>query len=440
MSDKLIIDVIDMTEDGKAIGKTDDNFIVFTDSALPGDKVEVKIKKRKKNYAEGITIRTIHSSEFRQENLCITDADCGGCDFTEFKYNAQKELKQNKVNNMLSRISKLDIPVNNIITPKDINNYRNKVILHIDNSKIGYYSKKSNKVINMKNCIINSKIAIEVKLEIEKLFNIFSIHKIDDLMIRNSKDSSEVMIVFISKQSRNIIKDTKEIEKLKVITEKLKNRFENIKSVLLNINDSKGFVLGKRNIILYGNNYITDYINSIMFKISPETFFQINPEITKSMYKKILEYCDLKGDESVYDIYSGIGTISLFLAEKAKSVTGIEIVEQSIKNAIDNARLNNIENVIFEYGKAEDILPKHASQGKQADVIVVDPPRKGCEKAVLEAIINMSPKKVVYVSCNPSTLARDLKILSSSYSIKEVQPFDMFPYTNHVEAVVLLEK
>lgn len=494
MEDIVNLNIVDMTEDGRGIGKTEDNFTVFTDSALPGDKVIARIHKRKKRYAEAETLEITEFSKDRQERLCPTDTECGGCDFMEYKYEAQIKLKQNKVENLLKKFADIELDeskkiVEDIISPNDKFNYRNKAILHLDSKhkRIGYFSKKSHDVIEMEDCLINSRYAVEIKRKISELLNqlnasdlssepsitekskndnkkiynldysaVKSFNSIRDILIRSSKDGSELMLVLIAENrekddsrnkkkcksnasnanNRNIINQ----KSYEFIVENIVNSFPNIKSIILNINDSKKFLLGRESYVLYGNSYITDYIEDLSFKISPETFFQINPEITEKMYAKVLEYCDLKGDEVVYDIYSGIGTISLFLSRNAEKVIGIEVVEKSVLNAMENAEANNIQNAEFEFGKAEVLLPKHSNSGKKADIIVVDPPRKGCEKEVLEAMMDMNPEKIVYVSCNPATLARDLNILSDKYRVEKVQPFDMFPWTNHVETVVKLSK
>lgn len=446
-----------MTEDGRGIGKTEDNFTVFTDSAFPGDKVVAKIYKRKKNFAEAETLEITEFSEYRQDRLCPTDSECGGCDFMEYRYDAQRELKQNKVKNLIERFVNIDTNgdtdiLEEIVSPENTFNYRNKAILHIDHKKnsIGYFSKKTHDVLDMKDCLINSNYSVQIKRALSDLLiqsKPKDAIKIKDVLIRNTKDGSEVMVVLIAGIEKNEKVKNKNHEAyhkayykdtFSFITQNLVSKFPNIKSVVLNINNSKKFLLGKESYVLYGSSYIIDYIEDLSFKISPETFFQVNPEITEKMYSKVLEYCDLKGNEVVYDIYSGIGTISLFLSRKAKEVIGIEIVEKSVLNAIENAKVNNIENADFEYGKAEIILPKHSKSGKKADVIVVDPPRKGCDRAVLESMMEMNPEKIVYVSCNPATLARDLNVLFENYSISKIQPFDMFPWTNHVETVVLL--
>ncbi|MDO5707533.1 MAG: 23S rRNA (uracil(1939)-C(5))-methyltransferase RlmD [Andreesenia angusta] len=425
------LNIVDMTDDGRGIGKTSDGLTVFLDSCLPGDTVKAKIIRRKKNYAEAELLEILSHSNDRIDNNCITPAECGGCDFMEYSYPAQLRLKEKKVKDLLSRISNLDIEIDDIKYSNMKYNYRNKSILHVKNKDIGYFSKNSHNPIDMVNCLINSRISVEIKKEISKLLNRYGIDNIDNILIRNSKNDEEIMVVFITKD-----KKLKNIDK---IVDQLVSKFPNIKSIILNINKDRRRLLGKEDIVIYGRNYINDYIKDLKFKISPETFFQINPEVTEIMYDTVLKYADIKDNDIVYDIYSGIGTISLFLAQKAKKVYGIEVVKKSVDNAKENAKLNNIENVEFLMGKAEEILPKFTNE--KADIIVIDPPRKGCERSVLDAIVKMAPRTVVYVSCNPATLARDLKIMTeNNYSVERVQPLDMFSHTVHVENVVKLTR
>lgn len=429
----VILKIVDMTDDGRGIGKTEENFTVFVDSCLPGDTVEAEIYKRKKNFAEANLVKIISYSEDRIENKCETPSDCGGCDFMEYSYPAQLALKERKVRNLLSRISSIDADINDIKHGESSYNYRNKAVLHVDEDSIGYYSKKSNDTVNMINCLINSRVSVEIKKFLSELIKKYKIRDIENILIRNSKRDKEIMVVFISPKEK--------IKNIDKITEELVNKFPNIKSVMLNVNKNNRFLLGRKSEVLYGRNYIVDYIKDMKFKISPETFFQVNADVTEIMYDTVLKYADLKENDTVFNIYSGIGTISLFLAQKAEKVIGIEYVQKSVENAAENAEINGIENTEFIAGKAEEILPKFDKKGTKADVIVVDPPRKGCDRNVLSAMVNMNPRTIVYVSCNPATFARDLGYLADNgYEVKRVQPLDMFSHTTHVENVALIER
>lgn len=420
----MILNIVDITDDGRGIGKTSDNLTIFVDSCLPGDTVEVEIYKYNKNFAEAKLLKIIEKSTDRIYNKCNTPQECGGCDFISYSYDAQLKLKKKKVENSLMRIAGLqNIKVEDIIFTKNIYNYRNKVSLQVEKDNIGYFSKNTNDIVNMKDCSINSKISIEIKDHIKENIKILRIKGLKKIIIRNCKNDEEIMVVFESS-----IKDNR--EKIRALVESLCKKYPNIKSVLLQINNNEE--------ILYGKGYISDHIKEYKFKISSRTFFQINPYITEIMYEKIVEFLDIKDTDVVCDLYCGIGTITMFLANKAKKVIAIEYFEQSINNAKENAEKNKIDNIEFVCGKAEKIFPKISKKNK-IDKIVLDPPRKGCDKRTIKSIIEVQPQKIVYVSCNPSTLARDLKrFIESGYKLDIVQPLDMFPMTTHVETVVLL--
>lgn len=425
----MILKIVDIAEDGRGIGKTEENYTVFLNGVLPGDKVEAKVVKQKKNYAEGELLNIIDPSKDRIQSSCPISNECGGCDFQEYGYEAQLDYKKRTVERALRNIGGVDFGVENVVHAENVFNYRNKMTLHVNSGKIGYYSKKTHDVIDIEGCKINDLQSLEIKETISEFLKNNGEQNITDVMIRTSRKLGGIMVLLIT--------NGKQVKNRAELIEELTSKYPNIESIVENRhskNKSDEYV----NKVLYGKGYIYDSIKDLKFKVSPETFLQINPEVTELIYDKVVEYADLKGNETVYDIYSGVGTISLVLGGSSKSVIGIESVKKSVENARENAMLNGIENVKFEYGRAEYIFPE---KEEKADVIVVDPPRKGCEKRVLDAMISMSPEKIVYVSCNPSTLARDLKHLSENgYSVKKVQPFDMFSWTTHVETVVLLEK
>lgn len=325
--------------------------------------------------------------------------------------------------------------------------YRNKVQLPIGERDgdivIGFYAPRSHEIINIDTCHIQDEVAdrvVDITRKWIKSHNISIYNEetkrglLRHIMIRRGFKTGDVMVVLVSKQ--------KNVPYIEEFVEDIKTKIPNIKSIVLNINSKDtNVILGEECITLYGQDYITDYIGDFKFNISPLSFFQVNPIQTEVLYNKALEYANLTGEEVVFDAYCGTGTISLFLAQKAKKVYGVEIVPQAIENAIENAKQNNVNNVEFIVGESETIIPKLIEEGIKADVIVVDPPRKGCEKTLLEAIVKSSPKRIVYVSCDPATLARDLAILNElGYKTKEVQPVDMFPQTAHVECVTLMSR
>lgn len=437
------IRIRDIGESGEGIGRID-GFTVFVDKGVPGDLLKVKMIKLKKNYGIGKIVEILEPSEDRVEPPCKYANRCGGCQIQHIDYDAQLRLKKEKVVNVLERIGKLeDVVVKDTIGMDSPFRYRNKaqypVGIYDGNAITGFYQRRSHRLVDIKDCLLQSD-------SDERILNIIRDHvdkyKISvyneetgkgllrHVLIRTSNATEEIMVVLVLKK--------KTLPAMDELVNKLIQENPHIASVIVNVNPKKtNVILGQECITIYGNETIMDKIDNLEFNISPLSFFQVNPIQTEVLYKQALDYADLQGDERVMDIYCGIGTISLFLAKKAKEVYGIEIVEPAIKDAIENAKNNNVDNAHFRVGKAEEVLPKLYEEGKEGDIIVVDPPRKGCEEIVLQTMAKMNPKKIVYVSCKPSTLARDLKILDElGYKTVEVQPVDMFPHTGHVECVV----
>ena len=440
--------IVDIGESGVGIGKHND-FTVFVDSALLGEVVDVKITKSKKKYAQGVISKIIEESPYRVERTCnMKYRNCGGCQIQELDYNKQLEYKTNLVKEDLRRIAGIDdIEVMDTIGMDHPFRYRNKAqfpIKMVDGElKIGFYKKKSHDIIDIDSCVIQDEINDKIIKILRKYIIDNNISVYDEktgrgnlrhLVTKTGFHTREVMVVLVTKSS-----NLKNIESL---VEELKKEVEGFKTLVLNINDKKtNVILGRENITIYGSGKIIDKIDNLKFEISPLSFFQVNPIQTEVLYNKALEFADIKNDEIVYDIYCGIGTISLFLSQNAKKVYGIEIVEDAIKDAKLNASLNGINNVEFYVGKAEEVFVKLYSQGKKADVVVVDPPRKGCDEVVLKTIVEMNPNRLVYVSCNPASLCRDIKyMVENGYKLEKVQPVDLFPHSVHVETVALLSK
>lgn len=440
------VDVVDIGQGGVGIGKHD-GFTVFVDGGLISDKLKVKITKSKKNYAVGEIVEIIEKSPFRVERVCSDKlSDCGGCQIQELDYQKQLDIKTNEVKQTISRIGKLnDTLVHPTLGMENPFRYRNKAqfpIQKIDGKTvIGFYKKKSHDVIPTDKCIIQHDVNDKIIKIIKTYIKAYNVSIYDEkthtgvlrhLVTKVGFETKEVMVVLVA--------NGKKLPYLNELASVLKENVPGFKTLVLNTNREKtNVILGKENKVIYGDGKINDYIGDLVFEISPLSFFQVNPWQTEVLYNKALEYADLKENDTVFDIYCGIGTISLFLAQKAKKVYGVEIVGDAIKDAKINAKLNKLENTEFFVGKAEEVVPKLYKEGKTANVVVVDPPRKGCEESVLDTIVSMEPDKVVYVSCNPSTLARDLAYLDEKgYKCKEIQPVDMFPHTMHVESVALL--
>lgn len=445
---EYIVDIVDIGQGGVGIGKYD-GFTVFVEGGLVEDKVKVKINKSKKNYAVGDIVEVIEKSPFRVDRKCSDSLkDCGGCQVQELEYQKQLDIKTNEVKQVITRIGKLDnVKIHNTIGMENPFRYRNKAQFPIqksgNNPVIGFYKKKSHDIIPMDKCIIQHDINDKIVKIIKTYINAYNVSVYDEkthtgvlrhLVTKIGFTTNEVMVVLVA--------NGKKLPYLKELASVLEENIPGFKTLVVNVNREKtNVILGKENRVIYGNGKINDYIGNLVFEISPLSFFQVNPVQTEVLYNKALEYADLKENDTVFDIYCGIGTISLFLAQKAKKVYGIEIVEDAIKDAKINAHINKLDNVEFYVGKAEEVVPKMYSEGKTANVVVVDPPRKGCDEKVLDTIISMQPDRVVYVSCNPSTLARDLNYLDErGYRCTEIQPVDMFPHTMHVECVAKLEK
>ena len=445
---EYIVDIVDIGQGGVGIGKYE-GFTVFVDGGLIQDKIKVKITKSKKNYAVGDMVEIIEKSPFRVARKCSeTLRQCGGCQIQELDYQKQLDIKTNEVKQVISRIGKLDdVIVHDTLGMEHPFIYRNKAQFPIqkkDNMPvIGFYKKKSHDLISTDECIIQHEVNDKIIKIIKTYIRAYNVSIYDEkthkgllrhVVTKVGFTTGEVMIVLVA--------NGKKLPYLKELASVLKENIPGFKTLVVNVNTQKtNVILGKENIVAYGDGMIRDYIGELVFEISPLSFFQVNPLQTEVLYNKALEYANLGENDTVFDIYCGIGTISLFLAQKAKKVYGIEIVEDAIKDAKRNAKINNMDNVEFYVGKAEEVVPKMYKEGKRANVVVVDPPRKGCDEKVLDTIISMQPDRVVYVSCNPSTLARDLAYLNErGYKCHEIQPVDMFPHSVHVENVAWLSK
>ena len=445
---EYVVDIVDIGQGGVGIGKYE-GFTVFVEGGLIQDKVKVRINKSKKNYAVGDIVEIIEKSPFRVDRICSDDLkDCGGCQIQELDYNKQLELKTNEVKQVISRIGKLEnVEIHETIGMQSPCRYRNKAQFPIQNingsTAIGFYKKKSHDVIPTDMCVIQHDINVKIIKIIKTYIQAYNVSIYNEtthtgvlrlLVTKVGFTTNEVMVVLVANGTN--------LPHLNELASVLKENILGFKTLVLNVNKAKtNVILGKENKVIYGNGKINDYIGDLVFEISPLSFFQVNPVQTEVLYNKALEYAELKENDTVFDIYCGIGSISLFLAQKATKVYGIEIVEDAIKDAKINAKLNNLNNVEFYVGKAEEVVPKMYSEGKTANVVVVDPPRKGCDEKVLDTIVSMKPDRVVYVSCNPSTLARDLAYLDErGYKCVEIQPVDMFPHTMHVECCAKIVK
>lgn len=447
-NDLVTLEIEDCGIDGEGIGKAD-GFTVFVKDAVIGDTVTAKIIKAKKNYGYGRLMEVLKPSPYRVEPKCEFARQCGGCQLQALSYDQQLVFKTNKVKGHLERIGGFtDIPMEPIIGMDELFHYRNKAQFPVGRNKegkivTGFYAGRTHNIIENRDCalgvaenkeVLDRVIAHMEKYGIEPYNEATGKGLVRHVLIRYGHFTKEVMVCLIL----NGNKLPKEEQLVKSLCE-----IPGMTSITINVNKKhSNVILGEEIRLLWGQEYITDRIGDISYQISPLSFYQVNPMQTQKLYAKALEYADLHGEETVWDLYCGIGTISLFLAQKAKFVRGVEIVPAAIENAKENAKLNGLENTEFFVGKAEEVLPReYKKNGVYADVIVVDPPRKGCDETLLETMVEMNPDRIVYVSCDSATLARDLKYLCErGYELRKVCPVDQFGMTVHVETVVLLSQ
>ena len=447
-NDLVTLEIEDCGIDGEGIGKAD-GFTVFVKDAVIGDTVTAKIIKAKKNYGYGRLMEVLKPSPYRVKPKCEFARQCGGCQLQALSYDQQLVFKTNKVKGHLERIGGFtDIPMEPIIGMDELFHYRNKAQFPVGRNKegkivTGFYAGRTHNIIENRDCalgvaenkeVLDRVIAHMEKYGIEPYNEATGKGLVRHVLIRYGYFTKEVMVCLIL----NGNKIPKEEQLVKSLCE-----IPGMTSITINVNKKhSNVILGEEIRLLWGQEYITDRIGDISYQISPLSFYQVNPMQTQKLYAKALEYADLHGEETVWDLYCGIGTISLFLAQKAKFVRGVEIVPAAIENAKENAKLNGLENTEFFVGKAEEVLPReYKKNGVYADVIVVDPPRKGCDETLLETMVEMNPDRIVYVSCDSATLARDLKYLCErGYELRKVCPVDQFGMTVHVETVVLLSQ
>ncbi|MDT0109620.1 23S rRNA (uracil(1939)-C(5))-methyltransferase RlmD [Listeria booriae] len=442
------LDVVfeDLTHDGNAVAKID-GYPIFVPQGLPDEIAQIKVLKTNKNYGFGKIIELTKESADRVTPPCLVYSQCGGCQLQHLSYDGQLRMKQKQVAQVMKRIGKQDVEVLPTLGMENPWNYRNKAQVPVGfvNGRLvaGFYQQRSHQIIDMNTCLIQQEENNEVIQTARAIFAKYYVEPYDEttrkgvlrhLMTRFATTTGELMLVIVTTKLNFP-------NKAEIIAE-LQKSIPELTSLVQNVNTANtNVIFGEQTVVLAGREYIMDTIHGISFAISARSFYQVNPEQTEILYAEALKLAGLTGEETVIDAYCGIGSISLCLAKEAKHVYGVEIVPQAIEDARANAKLNKMDNVTFAVGKAEEVIPDWFKQGIKADVLVVDPPRKGCDDALLQTILKMKPKRVVYVSCNPATLARDMLVLTEGgYEAKMVQPVDMFPQTTHVECVTVLQR
>ena len=459
-NDLVTVEIVDMGTNGEGIGKID-GYTLFIKDAVIGDVAEVKIMKAKKNYGYARLMSVIKPSEYRVKSpVCPIARKCGGCQIQEMEYERQLQFKEDKVKGNLIRIGgikeeRLLEVMEPIIGMEYPFAYRNKAQFPFGTDKngrpvTGFYAGRTHDIIANTDCAlgvpVNKKI-LDIVLGFMKDNGIHSYDEksgkglIRHVLIRYGFVTKEIMVC--------VVINGRQIPHVSALVELLKE-VDGMTSITVSPNTRRtNVIMGDRYEVLWGEPFITDYIGEVKYQISPLSFYQVNPVQTEKLYRLALDYAELKGEETVWDLYCGIGTISLFLAKKAKQVYGVEIVPQAVEDARNNAEINGIVNAEFFEGKAEEVLPEyyrryaeeHGGEKAYADVVVVDPPRKGCEERLLRTIVEMEAERIVYVSCDSATLARDVKYLrGEGYEVERVRAVDQFPHTVHVESIVLLSK
>ncbi|MCR5156308.1 MAG: 23S rRNA (uracil(1939)-C(5))-methyltransferase RlmD [Butyrivibrio sp.] len=474
--DFLEVEITDIGNDGEGIGKVD-GYALFIKDAVIGDRVRAKIMKAKKNYAYAHLEEVLEPSPFRQQARCPIARQCGGCQIQNMTYERQLKFKQDKVRNNIVRIGGFDGEyVDSIMEPimgmEDPWRYRNKAQYPVGldregNPVAGFYAGRTHSIIPVSDCrigVVENEMILETVLEHMKQFHVSAYDEttghglVRHVLIRKGFESGQIMVCLVinygkrnPNSGRDFGKGREYIPGQERLIEKLE-KVPGMTSISVSINnENTNVIMGTEIHTLWGEPVIRDTLNGLEFEISPLSFYQVNPAQTKKLYGQAIKYADLSGKETVWDLYCGIGTITLSMAKTAGHVYGVEIIPEAIEDAKENAKRNGIENATFMCGKAEVVLPEFYekaavgdasdSDALHPDVIVVDPPRKGCDSKCLETMLKMQPERIVYVSCDSATLARDLRILcDGGYKLKAVRPCDMFPWSGHVETVICLSR
>ena len=444
MNKFIVGECVDYTYDGKGIVKGE-GITVFVPGIIRGEKAKIEIIHKSNNQTLGVVKEFITTSNQRVKPKCKVAAECGGCALQHMTYEAQLEFKREHVKECLAKIGHINVDVNNTLGMATPYNYRNKTQVPFTckkgKVKYGFYKQDTHDVVSFDKCLIQTELADEILKVTKSLMEKFKIDAYDEdkrkgvirhVLVRVGVHTNEAMIVLVT--------NTETFPNRKLLVKELLKAFPTVKTIVQNINHrDTNVILGEKEFTLFGKGYIEDYILGVKFKISSKSFYQVNPSQTEVLYSKAIEMAKLDKNDLIIDTYCGIGTIGLIASKHVNRVLGVEIVKEAIVDAKNNANLNNIKNATFVCDDAARFMVDLAMANEKIDVIFLDPPRKGLDTSLIESVLKLKPRKVVYISCNPSTLARDLAFLKELYSITEVQPVDMFPHTYHVETVACLE-
>lgn len=434
---------VDYTYDGKGIVKGE-GITAFVNNIMIDEKAKVEIVYQSKNQTIGKVIEFIRTSEKRVKPKCKICQECGGCAIQHMSYDAQLEFKQNHVRDCLNKIGHINVEVNKTIGMDNPYEYRNKTQVPFNEKKgkirYGFYKEDTHDIVPFTHCLIQTNLADEILAYIKELLTKLKISCYDEdrrkgiirhVLVRVGVHTNEAMIVLVTNEI--------DFHNRKILVKELLKKFPSVKTIVQNINTrDTNVILGEKEFVLFGKGYIEDTILGVRFKISSKSFYQVNPLQTEVLYSKAIELAKLNKTQVILDAYCGIGTIGLIASKYVKQVVGVEVVKQAIVDAKNNAKLNNIDNASFVCDDASKFIVDLARVNEKMDMVFLDPPRKGLDEPLIEALLKMEPPKIVYISCNPSTLARDLAMFKDKYEIKEVQPVDMFPHTYHVETIALL--
>lgn len=445
-NNEYILNIVDNGYDGEGIAKIED-FTIFIKGAIKGEICRILVTKVNKSYAFGKLIEIVKQSNERVEADCATYKRCGGCSLRHIRYDETLAIKRNMVQNLVNKNLSNKVIVNEVIGMESPYYYRNKLQYPVGTNKdgkpvMGVYANRTHEIIPIQKCLIQNREAENVAKEIFNFIkeNNISIYNentrkgaIRHIIVKIGVKTGEIMCIIVTNEEN--LKCEKELVK------EIVSKYPNVKTVIANVNnENTNVILGKRDVVLYGEGFIFDKLGEYTFKISAKSFYQTNPIQTEKLYSKAIEFAKLDENDVLCDLYCGIGTIGIFASNKVKQVYGIEIIEEAVEAAKENAKINNVNNIEFIVGDVENAFKELVDERKvKPTAIIVDPPRRGLDGTTISKIMELGVKKFVYISCNPATMVRDIKMMENKYEISEIQPVDMFPFTSHVECVAVLE-